>query len=112
LPQELTLSQQQKLFEVTYGRAEDALRDRFVLYDTYPDAAVEALADMAFDAGMEGLGKTHGEFLKAVEDEDWTKAARLSKRKGIGFERNEATREQFEQAAKEVAAYADKVHGR
>jgi len=100
---EITQEQQQKLFNLTYGRMEAAVKDKFSDYEKYPKSAQEAVTDMAYNLGLNGLLTKFPKFVDAVKKQDWDQAAQESKRKGVGFERNQAVRELLEQAAKPAA---------
>jgi GH24 family phage-related lysozyme (muramidase) len=57
-------------------------------WDTYPEAAQEALFDMGFNLGVAGLMKFRN-MLAAVDQSDWATASKESHRKGIQESRNQ-----------------------
>ena len=67
-------------------------------WSTYPEPAQEALFDMGFNLGVDGLLKFHN-LLAAVDAGQWAEAAAQCHRKGIGESRNAATAALFQQAA-------------
>ncbi len=91
-PPTITLGQQKTLFERSYARTETTLRETFPDYARYPGPAREALADMAFTVGAEQLPALYPAFSRAVLEKDWETAAKLSRRKGAGAERNQVTK--------------------
>jgi GH24 family phage-related lysozyme (muramidase) len=67
-------------------------------WSTYPEPVQEALFDMGFNLGVDGLLKFHM-LLAAVDAGQWAEAAAQSHRKGIGDTRNRQTAALFLQAA-------------
>src|ERR1039457_2466075 len=67
-------------------------------WSTYPEPVQEALFDMGFNLGVDGLLKFHM-LLTAVDAGQWAEAAAQSHRKGIGDTRNQQTAALFLQAA-------------
>ena len=67
-------------------------------WSTYPEPVQEALFDMGFNLGVDGLLKFHM-LLAAVDAGQWAEAAAQSHRKGIGDTRNQQTAALFLQAA-------------
>jgi hypothetical protein len=94
-PATITLEQQKKLFELSYAQAEQGVRSLFPGYDKFPAPAQEAVADMFFDLGAEGLSAIPG-FARAVSQQDWQMAALLSKRNGAGVAHNQAVRQMLQ----------------
>ena len=98
---EITLDQQNKLFKATYSRFEDGVKNKLPDYEKYPKAAQEAITDMAYNLGIDGLFSRFPEFVKAVQKQDWKSAAMESKRMGIDDDRNDQTRWLLFDAAKD-----------
>jgi lysozyme len=67
-------------------------------WSNYPEAAQQALFDMAFNLGVGGLKKFR-KMLKAVDEGDWETAAAECHRRGIGEDRNRETMELFRSLA-------------
>ena len=67
-------------------------------WNTYPEPAQEALFDMAFNLGLNGL-KKFPSMLAAVDAGQWEAAASECHRKGINEDRNQQTASLFRQAA-------------
>ena len=67
-------------------------------WNTYPEPAQEALFDMAFNLGLNGL-KKFPSMLAAVDAGEWETAAAECHRKGINDDRNQETAILFRQAA-------------
>jgi hypothetical protein len=102
--EEISQQQQKDLFDLTYGRMEAAVKDKFADYAKYPPSAQEALTDMAYNLGVNGLRTKFPKFVEDVRKQEWDKAAQESKRKGVGAERNQAVRKLLEQAAQPAPA--------
>lgn len=64
------------------------LRLKFPKFDSYPTTVQFALVDMAFNLGISGLVNKFPSFKKAVEAEDWTKAAAEANRPQVSVTRN------------------------
>lgn len=64
---------------------------RYPGFDTYPAAAQQAIADMLFNLGQNGLFSKFPAFERAVKHRDWKTAAIESSRTGIPSGRNTAT---------------------
>ena len=75
------------------------LKKEFPTFDNYPLTAQFALLDMAFNLGTNGLVKKFPSFKKAVEAEDWTKAASESNRPQVSTTRNATVKKWLESAA-------------
>jgi GH24 family phage-related lysozyme (muramidase) len=67
-------------------------------WSTYPEPVQQALFDMGFNLGVDGLLKFHM-LLAAVDAGQWAEAAAQCHRKGIGDARNQQTAALFLQAA-------------
>jgi GH24 family phage-related lysozyme (muramidase) len=78
---------------------EKGLKDLFPAYDAYPEAAREALIDMAFNLGLTGLKEKFPKFVGHVTNKEWASAAAQSKRGGISDGRNEEIRKLLLDAA-------------
>ncbi len=74
------------------------LATAFPNWQTFPEAAQEALLDMAFNLGTEGLRLKFPRLCAAAEEGKWGVAAEESHRQGIAEERNQATAELFRMA--------------
>ena len=93
------LDQRIKDFEI-------ALRGMFgSKWDTYPEDARLGLLDMIYTQGPTGLRSLFPQFVQAVRDEDWTRAAEECER-GVAYERNEEVKALFESAARQKAGEA------
>ena len=64
-------------------------------FNDFPDAAQEALLDMAFNLGVSGLTRKFPKLVRAAEQHDWDTCAAECTRKGIGDQRNEFTKSLF-----------------
>lgn len=73
-----------------------------------PDSVQEALLDMAFNLGVSGLVRKFPKLVRAAADQDWETCAAECERRGIGDERNRATRQLFEEAENPEAANSDR----
>ncbi|MFF3708885.1 lysozyme family protein [Streptomyces phaeochromogenes] len=86
-------------------RVRTGLRSRLPDWDTYPVAVQEALLDMAFNLGENGLFTKFPHFITAVRAKNWRTAAAQSKRterpapNGIPKNRNDEIRVLLESAA-------------
>ena len=76
------------------------LRSNLPNYDSCPVSAQEALLDMAFNLGINGLINKFPTLVRNVKSEDWNGCAKECKRRGISDQRNLETQHLFEQAAK------------
>jgi GH24 family phage-related lysozyme (muramidase) len=77
------------------------LKLKFPKFDTYPMTVQFALLDMAFNLGTNGLVTKFPTFKKAIEAEDWEKAAKESQRSApVSASRNAAVKKWLEDAAK------------
>src|SRR5690242_8484174 len=70
------------LLDADIARFEDGLRNIVPTWDSLPACVQEALFDMGFNLGLNGLQKFHN-LLAAVAARDWEKAAAECHRKGI-----------------------------
>jgi GH24 family phage-related lysozyme (muramidase) len=87
------------LLKVVVEGFEEDLSQSFAGYDSYPLPVKQALLDMVYNLGLEGLLKFKK--LKAsVEAGDWATAAAQSHRNGPSDERNDWTRDMFLAASK------------
>ena len=86
------------LLENHIGEFYAALQREISDFDSFPDAAQEALLDMAFNLGVSGLIKKFPKLVSAAGRQDWQTCAAECERRGIGEERNQATRRLFESA--------------
>ncbi len=73
---------------------------KFPKFNNYPLTAQFALLDMAFNLGTEGLVSKFPTFKKAIEAEDWNKAAKESNRPQVSTSRNETVKKWLEEAGK------------
>ena len=71
------------------GRVVDGLTGELPGFATYPVKAQEALVDMAFNLGLNGLMTKFPKFIELVKRGDWKGAAGESRRNGISNSRNE-----------------------
>lgn len=67
-------------------------------FEQFPDAAQEALMDMAFNLGVSGLVHKFPKLINAASHQDWDTCAAECERRGIGDDRNRATRALFDSA--------------
>lgn len=79
---------------------EAGIRGHLPDYDNYPDDAREALLDMAFNLGIEGLFKKFPKLVSCAAQEDWQSCAQECRRNGISDARNQATKTKFENASR------------
>lgn len=87
------------------GDFEVGLRRIYIGFDTFPIEARLALFDMAFNVGLNGLGKTWPTMNEAVKAKNWQKAADSSNRKSpVSPLRNKYVKDLFEQAANQAPA--------
>lgn len=75
------------------------IRARFPQFDSWPDSAQLAFADMAFNLGVGGIEHKFPRFTAAVDRCDWATAALECKRPQLAAERNERTADLFRSAA-------------
>ena len=76
----------------------NGLFEHFNGFDRFPVSAQEALFDMAFNLGLNGLFKKFPKMIRAAQNEKWEICAKECHRNGIGEARNDETRELFEKA--------------
>ncbi len=67
-------------------------------FNAFPDTAQEALLDMAFNLGVSGLVRKFPKLVSAASQRDWQTCAAECERRGIGDQRNQATKQLFESA--------------
>lgn len=77
------------------------LKKIFPDWTLLPTPVKRALLDMAYNLGLTGL-KKFKTLITHVKKQDWVKAAKRCKRKGIPTERNEWTEARFEEASATV----------
>lgn len=68
-------------------------------YGTYPEKVKEALVDMAFNLGLNGLMTKFPKFIGHIKKRDWKAAAGESRREGISGARNDAIKKLLSDAA-------------
>jgi hypothetical protein len=71
-------------------------------FDAFPEPAQEALLDMSFQCGAEGLIKGFPHMIAAVRARDWNTAAQQCWRQGIQDWRNQDTVNLFKRATQPV----------
>jgi GH24 family phage-related lysozyme (muramidase) len=71
---------------------------KFPKFNSYPLTVRFALLDMAFNLGTEGLVRKFPSFKKAIEAEDWNKAAKESNRPQVSISRNQTVKKWLEEA--------------
>jgi GH24 family phage-related lysozyme (muramidase) len=93
--------------ELAQGRVEreflPGLRRLYPEFDSFPPRAKLALIDMAYNLGVGGLGK-FSHLKEAVNRQDWAAAAEHCNRRTSREERNEWTRQMFNEAAQVAVA--------
>ncbi len=90
----------EQLLDRDIAEKETHLRLAFPGYDSYPALAQDALLDMAFNLGVNGLIMKFPHFRTAALQSDWsTCAAQCERSAPVSPERNALTRSLFEQAA-------------
>lgn len=77
----------------------EALKAKLPGFAEFPEYAQEALLDMAFNLGSEGLLRKFPRLMLAVEARNWAWCAAECHRAGIGEARNAATADLFRRAA-------------
>lgn len=95
----MTDSAIQDLLGTDIAGVEAGVRSRFAGYDDYPEPAQDALLDMAFNLGVEGLAAHFPHLKAAAEARDWATCAAQCHRNGISDARNQKTQALFESAA-------------
>jgi GH24 family phage-related lysozyme (muramidase) len=88
------------LLDIRIEEFKNQLVLKFPKFNSFPLTAQFALLDMAFNLGTEGLINKFPNFKKAVEAEDWNKAAKESNRPQVSTSRNETVRKWLEEAGK------------
>ena len=89
-----------KLLDTRIDGFKKELKLKFSKFDNYPLTAQFALLDMAFNLGTSGLVTKFPSFKKAVEAEDWEKAAKESNRPQVSATRNATAKKWLEEAGK------------
>lgn len=74
------------------------VKGKFPKFDTYPLTVQFALLDLAFNLGTNGLVTKFPSLKKAVEAEDWAKAATESNRPQVSAARNATVKKWFTDA--------------
>ncbi len=95
----------ERLREVLEG-FEGYLRAHIAGYPRLPDAAKLALLDMVYNLGPGRLFQEYPKLIGAIERGDWADAAKASLRRGPSAARNTWTKEQFLDAARQIAIKA------
>ncbi len=95
-----------RLREVLEG-FEGYLRAHVGGYAGLPDRAKLALLDMVYNLGPGKLFQEYPKLIAAIERGDWMAAAKASLRRGPSAARNAWTKEQFLDAAKQIAIQAE-----
>ncbi|MBV9301622.1 MAG: glycoside hydrolase family protein [Acidobacteriaceae bacterium] len=95
---DMTPSAIDELLSLDIATMEAGVRAAFHGYDTYPAPAQDALLDMAFNLGVNGLVTKFPHLKAAAEAGDWQTCAAECRRNGISDARNEKTRTLFENA--------------
>ena len=85
---------EQKIDEFSAG-----LQKELTGFDNYPEPAKEALLDMAFNLGLNGLINKFPRLVASAKNQDWNGCAAECHRNGIGDARNQLTESLFKQAA-------------
>lgn len=88
---------------------ENSLRSNFPKWDSYSEDSQIALLDMIFNLGPHGLTTKFPTLKKAIENEDWSTAAKECNRPDVNLERNTKIKGLFESAAKQKAAVEKKT---
>ena len=87
------------LLKTVHDGFQDKLRADIKGYDKFPLPARRALTDMIYNLGEAGLLEYH-HMLASIAKADWTQAAKECHRNGPSDERNDWTKQMFEEAAK------------
>ncbi|WP_210395628.1 glycoside hydrolase family protein [Motiliproteus sediminis] len=69
-------------------------------FEQFPEGAQQALLDMAFNLGVGGLTRKFPKLMRAAKQQDWQTCAAECSRRGIGDQRNAATRALFDGACR------------
>lgn len=88
-----------RLLDQDIAGMEAGVAAHFAAYPTFPEPAQDALLDMAFNLGVNGLLKKFPKLTAAAAAQDWNTCAAECKRVGISDDRNQKTKELFLQAA-------------
>jgi len=86
------------LLEQDIIRFETELSQKLPNWNTYPEPVQQALFDMGYNLGINGLLAKFPRMLAAVNAHDWNSAANESRRNGISDARNAATANLFRSA--------------
>jgi GH24 family phage-related lysozyme (muramidase) len=78
---------------------ESGLQQHLAGYSGFPEPAQDALLDMAFNLGVNGLLKKFPKLIAAATAQDWNTCAAQCQRAGISDNRNQKTKALFLQAA-------------
>lgn len=81
---------------------EQQLKRDFPKYDTYPEAAMLGLIDMAFNLGNRGLVDKFPSFTRAAQAEDWSSCEQECTRRGISNTRNEEVKSLFRECKQDA----------
>lgn len=92
------------LAEADIASFEERLSRALPGWSGFPESAQEALFDMGFNLGVDGLLTKFPMMLKAVAAGDWATAAQQCHRMGISDARNQETANLLRQAASAAAA--------
>ena len=87
------------LLDADIAVTEAGVRAAFRGYDNYPPESQDALLDMAFNLGVNGLATKFPNLKAAAEAGDWHTCAAQCRRNGISDTRNQKTKALFEAAA-------------
>jgi GH24 family phage-related lysozyme (muramidase) len=88
-----------QLLDQDIAGMETGVRQHLPAYNSYPEPAQDALLDMAFNLGMNGLVTNFPKLMAAAERKDWNTCAAECRRLGISDQRNQTTKNLFLQAA-------------
>jgi GH24 family phage-related lysozyme (muramidase) len=94
------------LLDADIRTTETGVRTAFRGYDTYPAEAQDALLDMAFNLGVNGLVNKFPHLKAAAEAGNWEVCAEQCRRNGISDARNDKTKALFQTAANHRTASA------
>ncbi len=74
------------------------LQQKLGAFEQFPSPAQEALLDMAFNLGANGLTRKFPKLIRAANEQDWQTCAVECKRLGISEQRNQSTQALFQTA--------------
>lgn len=89
-----------KLLDTRIDAFKKEVKLKFSKFDDYPLTVQFALLDLAFNLGTSGLVTKFPSFKKAIEAEDWAKAAKESNRPQVSSTRNATVKKWLEDAGK------------